>query len=150
MSNNRNTYDMLVAILTFKEAYKNLTAASIKLPDLDLSAGYPFYLLDFEEIAPAVSQWCSIHAASLMSMLPNRVINPVCIHCEHVGQGISSSGMCKGNATCQNYPLIVFTPEAVLPVLTLFDKNQSSVDSTTVLLAYMKLLKDKGIDMNAY
>ncbi len=64
---------MAVALIKFRKSYAELVLASKALPDLDVSEGYPFYLLDFEKIEPAVSQWCNLHASNLLHSLPFEV-----------------------------------------------------------------------------
>lgn len=62
------------ALLVFKDAYNVLVTASKRLPDYDVSERYPFYLLDFEEIAPAVTQWCTVNASKLLLKVPGSAI----------------------------------------------------------------------------
>ena len=65
------------ALINFKHAFTELTDASVAIPDYDISEGYPFYLLDYETIAPAVSQWCNIHATKLLKQLTYDVPSPI-------------------------------------------------------------------------
>lgn len=143
-----NEYNLMVAMLTFNESYKRLVAASSKLTDYDLTELYPFYLLDFEKIQPAVSQWCLYHASVIMAEQPDRVVNPACILCESAGLGIDNAGVCIGDATCVNFPFIAFSVDAVYPSILKYTSPGSIVDKTnavTVYLAYIELLKARHI-----
>ena len=131
-------YDMAVALLQFKAAFHKLVTASKALPDLDVSEGYPFYLLDYEVIEPAVLQWCSIHAARLMEALPDVVTNPACLNCEHVGKGIGASGLCAGNQGCGIYPVISFSPAQCKPALIAAGYNVDKLSDSEVELLYMQ------------
>lgn len=112
----RNEYEMAVALLQFKKSYIDLCKASRKLPDLDVSDCYPFYLLDFEDIETAVIQWCNLHSNKLMEQVPDRVDNPACLSCVHMRIGLGADGLCKGGP-CTVYPYILFSKEACLPAL---------------------------------
>ena len=131
-------YDMAVALLQFKAAFHKLVTASKALPDLDVSEGYPFYLLDYEVIEPAVLQWCSIHAARLMEALPDVVTNPACLNCEHVGKGIGASGLCAGNQGCGIYPVISFSPAQCKPALIAAGYSVDKLSDSEVELLYMQ------------
>lgn len=131
-------YDMAVALLQFKAAFHKLVTASKALPDLDVSEGYPFYLLDYEVIEPAVLQWCSIHAARLMEALPDVVTNPACLNCEHVGEGIGASGLCAGNQGCGIYPVISFSPAQCKPALIAAGYTVDKLSDSEVELLYMQ------------
>lgn len=65
------------ALINFKLAFNELTDASKAVPDYDISESYPFYLLDYEEIAPAVAQWCNIQATKLLKQLTYDVPSPI-------------------------------------------------------------------------
>ena len=131
-------YDMAVALLQFKAAFHKLVTASKAMPDLDVSEGYPFYLLDYEVIEPAVLQWCSIHAARLMEALPDVVTNPACLNCEHVGKGIGASGLCAGNQSCGIYPVISFSVAQCKPALIAAGYNVDKLSDSEVELLYMQ------------
>jgi len=133
-------YNMAIALLQFRAAYENLVRAGKDLPDLDLSDGYPFYLLDYEEIKPAVLQWCSIHAARLMKQLPERVDNPACLQCGFYRAGLLPSGLCRGAETmhCSNYPVIVYSKEMVIPYLVSVGVAIDKLDNDSIHLLYMR------------
>ena len=131
-------YDMAVALLQFKAAFHKLVTASKALPDLDVSEAYPFYLLDYEVIEPAVLQWCSIHAARLMEALPDVVTNPACLNCEHVGKGIGASGLCAGNQSCGIYPVISFSVAQCKPALIAAGYTVDKLSDSEVELLYMQ------------
>lgn len=137
-------YNLARAMFEFKQAYSRLVKASTAIPDLDLSAGYPFYLLDFEEIEPAVSQWCTLHANKLMESVPDRVDNPACIGCKSFRCGLGADGLCKCGP-CVNYPYIVFTRDACMPALTmLYGPNTLAQKSDNELLSlYIEMCNNK-------
>lgn len=114
-----NEFRLAIELLRFKKSYKSLVEASKALPDLDVSESYPFYLLDFESIAPQVSMWCDIHASNLLREIPDKVDNPVCTSCEYFRIGFGPDGLCKAanDKACGAYPKIVFTREQVIPFL---------------------------------
>lgn len=114
-------YQAAVAFLQLKIAYERLVKATQQLPDLDVSDCYPFYILDFEDIQPAVSQWCNVHATALMKHLPAQVDNPQCVGCTYFRQGIAKNGLCVGAhlQSCQVYPLIPYDRLQVTPFLKL-------------------------------
>lgn len=140
-------YDMAVALLQFKSAFQRLVTASKALPDLDVSEAYPFYLLDYEKIAPAVAQWCSIHAAKLMEALPDIVINPACLECEHVGRGVNAAGLCAGNQSCSIYPYISFNVAQCKPALTKAGFALDQLSDSEVELIYIQEV-DKHVKKN--
>jgi hypothetical protein len=142
--NEEKNYRLAVAFLQFKTAYKNLVAASKELPELNVSECYPFYLLDFEEIEPAVLQWCTIHATQLMKNLPDKVDNPACAHCAYLRAGLGPDGQCKGmTATwCGVYPYISFTKELALPVLIAANMHVADLSDNDVHLLYMKRMDE--------
>ena len=65
------------ALINFRAIFTELVDASVAVPEYDISEGYPFYLLDYEEISPAVSQWCLIHSNKLLKQLTYDVPSPV-------------------------------------------------------------------------
>lgn len=69
-------YLLAKSLLKFKRAYEELVEASKEMPDYDISENYPFYLLDFEAIGPAVSQWCITHYDKLISDVPVNAPSP--------------------------------------------------------------------------
>ena len=139
-----NNYRLAVALLQFKTAYKNLTAASKELPDYDISDCYPFYLLDFETIESSVVQWCTLHASNLMKNLPDRVDNPACLKCPYFRAGIGADGQCKAltKTFCNIFPYIIFTREAIVPALTAHNVNIEGLNDSELHLLYMKKADD--------
>jgi hypothetical protein len=133
-------YNLAVALMQFKQAYKLLTTASKALPDLDMSEGYPFYLLDFEDITEAVCAWCSIHAAKLLRELPDKVDNPACTKCEHFRIGFGSDGLCKAAAikNCNLYPQIIFSREQVAPFMA--ERGEPVTPQQSDVEIYLKYL----------
>ncbi len=65
------------ALLQFKLCYKELVEASVDIPDFDISEAYPFYLLDFEKIEPAIEQWCTVNATKILKLIPHEVTSPL-------------------------------------------------------------------------
>lgn len=133
-------YKMAVAFLQFKQAYSNLVDASLAMPDLDVSDAYPFYLLDFETIEPAVRQWCNIHSSRLMKLLPERVDNPTCLSCSFLRAGTGPDGFCKGlrETNCGVHPTILFSKEAVAPFLTSVGVDINKLDDEAMHLIYIQ------------
>lgn len=138
---------LAVALLQFSHAYEELVKASKRLPTYDLSALYPFFLLDFEEIQPAVKQWCLYHAGDIIAQVPDRVPNPACIECPFIKAGLSSDGLCKGQEKthCNNYPMIMFTRESVLPFLKACDVDITGCDDAALQLLYVRKVEEKCI-----
>lgn len=125
-------YDMAVALLRFKSAYQNLVKSSKALPDYDISDYYPFYLIDFEELDNAVAQWCTVHAANMMSKLSDVVDNPACLDCKYFRAGLLPSGFCKGfeAMSCNEHPTIVFDKSKVIPFLVSQGLDQKELEVT--------------------
>lgn len=134
-------YNLATALLQFRHAYNELVKASKALPDYDSSLGYPFYLLDFEEIAPQVLAWCSLHAANLLKDLPDQVDNPACASCDYMRIGIRPSGTCKAPIECPQYPVIPFSRLAVTPLLRLANINIDSLSDDEVHLLYLERME---------
>lgn len=132
-------YKFAIALLRFKTAYKELVEASKALPDYDVSELYPFYLLDYEKIEPAVLQWCTVHASKLMENLPDRVDNPACATCPHFRIGLGPDGICKGASlvTCFNHPAVPFSREVALPVMLAAGVNVTGLSDKDLHLLYM-------------
>lgn len=131
-------YNMAVALLHFKSAYQQLVKASKELPDLDVSEGYPFFLLDFEVIESAVVQWCTLHASRLMEALPDIVPNPTCMSCEHFGSNVNASGLCEGNPRCTGYPVIPYSAAVCRPALIAAGYNIAQLSESEVELLYIQ------------
>lgn len=114
-----NEYNMAVALLNFASSYQAMCRALKKLPDYDFSTNYPWYLLDFEDIEPAVIGWARLHASELLKLCPDIVENPSCLTCRYLGLGLAASGQCVGRdaVNCANYPKIMFERELVKPAL---------------------------------
>lgn len=138
-------YNLAMAMIKFKQSWKELTDAS-KQVDTDLTEGYPFYLLDFEEITPAVQQWCNIHASRIISQTPDQITNPTCLRCAYVFKGIDKDGRCKGQNSgvdCGSYPIVPYNRNIVISALdNMQPGNRSAIeklDDTNVLLAYIDI-----------
>ena len=134
-------YKLAVALLQFKSNYRELVKASKDLSDYDFSRGYPFYLLDFEEIEPNVLQWCSIHAAYLTKQLPDRVDNPACANCNYMRIGISPSGLCKAPISCMHYPIIPFSKELVMPFFAAQKMSITDLSDDEMHLLYIRRME---------
>lgn len=142
-------YRFAQALLVFSSAWEELAKASIDCPDQDVSDLYPFYLLDYEEIAPAVKSWCLHHASRIMKQVPDQVYNPECFQCPYLGSGIDkATGLCEGYPAmkCGRHPYIQFSPEAVRPFLLkhefgLEDTDLSKVSPEGLQLMYMRRME---------
>lgn len=133
-------YRLAVAFSNMRKTYKELVAASEALPDIDVSEGYPFFLLDFEVIAQAVDQWCAIQTAKILEGLPNRVANPACLSCEFLGIGLDTTGQCAGSAkkACHVFPFIVYSKEQAKAALLSLGYVTKNMTDTDIELAYLK------------
>jgi len=135
MTDNK-IYNAAVAFIKFNAAYKALTDATKALgDDLDLSESYPFFLLDFEEITPAVMQWSALHASKLIDMLPDIVPNPACITCSHFYEERNLNGSCI--TACDNYPTITFSRNACEPFMKQRNYAVANLTDNSLQLAYL-------------
>lgn len=139
MTDEYYNYKLAVALLRFKAAYAELVDASERLPGYDIGEAYPFYLLDFEQIKPAVQQWCTIHAAKLMRDLPDKVDNAACINCDYFRKGIGADGQCLGqkDKSCIIYPFIQFSREMAIAAMP-EGVNLSNLSDDELHLLYMR------------
>lgn len=133
-------YRFAIALLQFSRAWEELTQASMSLSDMDVSELYPFYLLDYEAIQPAVKQWCAHHASKILAHVPDQVYNPACVHCRYLKAGLGADGMCKGmhEMKCNNHPTIMFTPQAVLPFMYANDISTQGCSPEAIQLLYTR------------
>ena len=141
MMGGQKEYNAAIAFLNFRQAWKKLVDATKVMPELDVSDAYPFYLLDFENIAPAVMNWAMIHAGRLMEQIPDMVVNPVCLAngCPFMGRELNSSGQCPGAETigCVIYPRIMYTREQVENILRMRGHDTSKLNESEVQLLYV-------------
>lgn len=128
-------YNLAVALLQFKKSYLALVDASKAMPDYDASNCYPFYMLDFEEIGPAVSQWCSVHASELLAQVPDRVLNPACIRCSHY---VKRGPVYCALQGCFNHPEIVFSKDAIAPALLQYGIDIKDMTEEAAFVAYLQ------------
>lgn len=137
-------YRFAVALLQFNRTWEELVKASVALPDLDVSELYPFYLLDFEELQPAVKQWCMHHASKIMQQVPDVVYNPACAMCPYVSAGLDEDGLCKGLHTtgCSNHPTIMFTTQAVTPFLLAHNVDVQGQTPEALQLLYTRKVEE--------
>ncbi len=133
-------YQLALALLQFNQAWTSLVTISKQLPDMDLSELYPFFLLDFEEIQPAVKQWCLVHAGNILTRIPDRVPNPACVACKYVKAGITPDGVCTGakEVNCTNYPVIQFARELVVPFLASIGVDTTNMSDAVVQATYLR------------
>lgn len=136
--------NLAVALLQLKGAWRKLCEASKALDEYDFSELYPFYLLDFENIEPAVVQWCTVHASKLMRSLPDKVDNPTCLDCAYFRSGLLPDGLCKGFYTmsCGVHPVIVFSVDQVMPALIKRGVSVGNLSVDDIHLLYMKECND--------
>ena len=142
------SYKLAAALLQFKYTYSELVKASKEMPDYDFSVGYPFFLLDFEEIAPNVLQWCSMHAAELMKQLPDRVDNPACVSCKYMRSGIAASGLCKAPIPCNHYPIIPFSRELTMPFFITQNIDIKDLSDDEMHLLYIRRMEQIYAEKN--
>lgn len=139
-------YELAAALLHFKTAWSSLVAASIESPEVDLSEKYPLYLLDFEVIEPAVSQWCTLHASSIMNTMADRVDNPICVNCYYFRCGVTPSGICfgAGERNCGVNPVIPFSRPIAHVFMAKFysDQRISEMSDTVMQLLYMERMEE--------
>lgn len=141
-----NEYRFAQALLVFSSAWEELAKASLACPEQDVSDLYPFYLLDYEEIAPAVKSWCLHHASRIMKEVPDKVYNPECFQCPYLSSGIDKvTGLCEGYPAmkCGRHPYIMFTPEAVKPFMLEHEPgfDPDSVSPEGLQLMYMRRME---------
>lgn len=146
MAGSEKEYRMAVALLDFKRSFSNLAAASKALPDLDVSDLYPFYLLDYEQIAPAVSQWCMHHASKLFEQLPDIVANPACFNCPHIGAELAPNGQCPYAAErgCYVFPKIMYSRQQCAPALVAAGYQLAGLSDGEVELLYLQEVEKRG------
>lgn len=143
----KNELEFAQALIVFSNAWEAMVKASLACTDVDVSDLYPFYLLDYEEIAPAVKAWCLHHVSILMHNAPDRVYNPDCFGCQFADAGLDpETGLCKGYTTvgCARHPFIIFTPEAVKPFLMRQqpDIDLSNLTDTNLELLYLRVFTE--------
>ena len=141
-------YNMAVAFIQFREAYKQLvTAADAMGDDYDISDNYPFYLLDICEIRGAVDQWCIIQADRLLQQLPDIVPNPRCVSCEHVQKVRNANGSCKYAIAkeCDSFPIVPFSVQLCSPILVRNGYDISNMSAAAIELLYLKMCNKRGI-----
>lgn len=152
MIGGNKEYRAAVAFLNFRKAWKQLTEATKNMPDLDVSEAYPFFLLDFETIAPAVMNWAMIHAGRLMEQLPDIVVNPACLanDCPFMGAPLGTDGLCKGaeSRKCELYPRIMFAREQVESLLKSRGYDTTKMNESEVQLLYVSEV-NKAINEHA-
>ena len=110
-------YNLAVKLLNFAAAWNELVEVSTQLPDHDLTAAYPFGLLDFESMTEAVDTWCRINAAEILDKCPIMVRNPQCLLQCSVWQKatLTVSNQCSEHSkqSCFNYPLVPFDVQLI-------------------------------------
>ena len=133
-------YNLAVAFIRFKEAYKQLIECGKALPEVDVSEEYPFFLLDLEAIEKNVVMWCTVHAYKLLQELPDKVDNPACIKCSFFRKGLGADGQCKGLSTikCGLYPLVLFSREIAIPVFVDSEVDAKTLTDKELQLYYMQ------------
>ena len=110
-------YNLAVKLLNFAAAWNELVEVSTQLPDYDLTAAYPFGLLDFEGLAGAVDTWCRVNASEILDKCPIMVRNPQCIlQCKAWRTAtLTVSNQCseRSKQCCLNYPLVPFDVQLI-------------------------------------
>lgn len=144
------TYNLLSAVVTFRESYKRLQSLYSKSEEADLCAMYPLGQIDLfdQNTTNAIIAWLNHHAVKLMNALPDRIINPACVDCliEHKYKcGITPSGACSFSPTCVKYPYITYDRNMLLHFLKQqnLDADISvydDMDDTAIRTLYHNLL----------
>ena len=110
-------YNLAVKLPNFAAAWNDLVEVSTQLPNYDLTAAYPFGLLDFEGMTEAVDTWCRINAAEILDKCPIMVRNPQCLLQCNVWQKatLTVSNQCseRSKQSCLNYPLVPFDVQLI-------------------------------------
>lgn len=140
-------HELAVALIKFRQAWKELTDISKPL-DTDLTEGYPFFLIDFEEVTPNVIQWCNIHASRIIKDTPDRLLNPTCLRCQYAFAGIDKSGMCIGQTKgidCGSYPEIPFNRDLIIAALAAVEKREDlqKLGDDNLLILYVDYVQSK-------
>ena len=136
-----NEYRFAQALLVFSSAWEELTKASLACPEQDVSDLYPFYLLDYEEIQPAVKSWCLHHASRIMKEVPDKVYNPACVQCSYMKAGLDpTTGLCMGfnEKQCGSHPYVMFEPAVVLPFLKKLGVDTTDLKREALQLLYVR------------
>lgn len=140
-------YDLALALIRFRTAWKDLTDISVNV-NIDMSDGYPFYLLNFEDITPQVIQWCNIHASRLIQEAPDRIVNPSCLRCEYVFAGFANDGRCigqKAGIDCKSYPEIPYSREMILSAMSTPSSaaDMAKLTDDNLLMLYVDYINTK-------
>lgn len=134
-------YGLAVALLKFTEAWTELAKAGKALEDYDVSAMYPLYLLDFEEIAGDVATWAKLHAAKLFAMIPDLLIPPECLNCFYCFEPLTKDGLCTGGnqIECSRYPRMIYDRRRLIVYLGTETADASDED---IYAQYAKKVQD--------
>lgn len=145
------SYTLITDLIRFREAYKVLVK-DYKQSDCDFSEQYPlspFDIMTDANLANAIISWLNYHVTTLCALLPERVVNPLCVNCllEHKASAATAQdGACKLNATCCAYPFVLFDEISVRQYLR--QQTHVKVDeadmasASTVKITYLHLLKE--------
>ena len=114
------TYALITDLIRFREAYKVLIKDYAQ-SDCDFSEQYPlspFDIMTDTNLENAIISWLNYHITTLYALLPERVVNPLCVDCllEHKASAMTTQdGACKLNATCcANRPMIDANADSIL------------------------------------
>ena len=143
------TYNLLAATVSFREAYRQLQQLYNKSTCADFTEMYPLGMIDLFDTntTNAIVAWLNCHATKLINALPDRIINPACVACL-VQNGIchlTPSGACSIDPTCIRYPYITYDKNMLVHFLKTqsFDSNivvPTHADDTAVRTLYHNLL----------
>lgn len=145
------TYTLITDLIRFREAYKVLVK-DYEQSDCDFSEQYPlspFDIMTDTNLEKAIISWLNYHITTLYALLPERVVNPLCVDCllEHKASAMTTQdGACKLNTTCCAYPFVLFDEVSIKQYLrqqTHMKVNEADMASaSTVKIAYLHLLKE--------
>lgn len=145
------SYTLITDLIRFREAYKVLVK-DYKQSDCDFSEQYPlspFDIMTDANLANAIISWLNYHVTTLYALLPERVVNPLCVNClleRKASAATTQDGACKLNATCCAYPFVLFDEISVRQYLR--QQTHVKVDeadmasASTVKITYLHLLKE--------
>lgn len=152
---NTETYNLLQAIIMFREAYNSLQQTYNKTINADMCALYPLGQIDIfaDNTVSAMTAWLNYHATALLNKLPDRVINPSCVSClasKGARCTLTSAGACSIKPACINYPFITYDRNMITAFMNgqVFNSKlrvTRNMDDTAVRMMYHQLLDGLGI-----
>lgn len=154
MMSTTETYNLLSAVVSFRESYKRLQRLYAESDEADLREMYPLGHIDLFDVNTknAMVAWLNCHTTKLINALPDRVINPACVHCLAAKKckcSITASGACSLNEACDRYPYVTYDRNMVVNFLNKqgFEPIEvpKEADDTAVRTIYHNLLVQLNI-----